>query len=113
PGRFVLCWIPALADLAAFCVERYRIQDPFRWRPHPVLPILDYGRDPIAGQIYRRRLTGRLRWTAGAATATAALRVKRQRARDHCAHCEQQDSIHATRQSSIVNRQLHWLLGPR
>src|SRR5688572_5267157 len=94
PCCFILRGIPAFSELAAFGAERNRVEDALVRRHHPVLPVLDDRRDPVAGEIDRCGLTRRWRRTTGPATAAAALRVERQRAREHTAESEEEDSIH-------------------
>src|SRR5687768_17105869 len=68
-GGFVLYRVPAIARLAAFRVQRQSAELALARRDHPELPVLDDRRDPVAGQIDRRRLlrTRRRRATAAAA----------------------------------------------
>ena len=61
PGR-----VPGLADLASFGIHRHAGEIAPERRHHPPAPILGDDRDPVAGEVHRRRRPGRARrlWRA-------------------------------------------------
>ena len=57
----ILCRIPRFCEFLAFRSQRNRLKVALGSRGHPVTPILRDKRNPVPGQIYRRRYSRWLR----------------------------------------------------
>src|SRR6202034_2745600 len=69
-GRFVLRGIPGVADLSGRGIQRHTGKIALDRSHHAPAPVFGYYRDPVTGEIDRRRLFRGFRWAAATAAAT-------------------------------------------